>query len=212
MRSSGMLRRVALVLTYVTEEISTSIIKVTRIGELGATLAVTSNRCTLRRNTNCTVFLHSVHRLLLTANVVLSSPTLVTLIMEAPSSSETSVLTRATRCNIPKDIRRYSLPCLQRGDHSLLPVRCCSLCYLLSTTPNCLLSRSICGRAMPWLQNAFRTKALRGALPRPGRLFAGFSQRRPGFETGSSHMRNLWSTEQQWCKFPPSISVSLASH
>jgi hypothetical protein len=42
MVSSGMLRHVALVRTYVLEELSTTIIMVTRIGELG-TLAVTSN-------------------------------------------------------------------------------------------------------------------------------------------------------------------------
>jgi demethoxyubiquinone hydroxylase (CLK1/Coq7/Cat5 family) len=40
MESSGMLRRVALVRTDVSEELSASIIRVTRIGELGATLAV----------------------------------------------------------------------------------------------------------------------------------------------------------------------------
>jgi hypothetical protein len=50
MASSGILRRVALVRTDVSEEISASIIRVTRIGEL-RTLAVTSNRRTLRRNT-----------------------------------------------------------------------------------------------------------------------------------------------------------------
>jgi hypothetical protein len=42
-----MLRRVALVKTYVSEELSASIIRVTRIGELGITLAVTGNRRTL---------------------------------------------------------------------------------------------------------------------------------------------------------------------
>jgi hypothetical protein len=47
MQSSGMLRRVALVRTDVTKELSASFIKVTRIGELGTTLAVTSNRRTL---------------------------------------------------------------------------------------------------------------------------------------------------------------------
>jgi hypothetical protein len=46
MASSGMLRRVALLRTDDSEELSFYIIRVTRIGELG-TLAVTSNRRTL---------------------------------------------------------------------------------------------------------------------------------------------------------------------
>jgi protein subunit release factor B len=48
MASFGILRRVALVRTDVSEERSASFIRVTRIGELGTTLAVTSNRRTLR--------------------------------------------------------------------------------------------------------------------------------------------------------------------
>jgi hypothetical protein len=51
MVSSEMLRRVTLVKTDVSEELSASIIRVTRIGKLGTMLAVTSNRGTLRRNT-----------------------------------------------------------------------------------------------------------------------------------------------------------------
>jgi hypothetical protein len=51
MASSGMLRRIALVRTDVSEELSASIIGVTRIGELGTTLAVTSIRRTLRKYT-----------------------------------------------------------------------------------------------------------------------------------------------------------------
>jgi hypothetical protein len=51
MVSSGVLRRVALVRTDVSEELSASFIRVTRISELETTLAVISNRRTLRRNT-----------------------------------------------------------------------------------------------------------------------------------------------------------------
>jgi hypothetical protein len=90
MASSGMLRLVGLVRTDVSEERSASILRVTRICELGTTLAVTS-----------------VHRLLVTANVP-SSPILVTMMMETLGSSGTSVLTRATRRNIPEDAILHS--------------------------------------------------------------------------------------------------------
>jgi hypothetical protein len=48
MVSSGTLRRVALVRTDVSEELIASFIRVTKIGELATTLAVTSNRRRLR--------------------------------------------------------------------------------------------------------------------------------------------------------------------
>jgi hypothetical protein len=81
MASSGMLRPVALLRTDFSGELSASIIKVTKIGELGIRLAVTINRRT---------------PLLVTVNLVSSSPILVTLMMEAVNFSETSVLIRTT--------------------------------------------------------------------------------------------------------------------
>jgi hypothetical protein len=53
MLSSGVLRRVALVRIEVSEDVSASIIRVTRIGELGTTLASTSKRSTLLRCVGC---------------------------------------------------------------------------------------------------------------------------------------------------------------
>jgi hypothetical protein len=82
MVSSGLLRRVALVRTDVSEELGASFIRVTKIDKLGTTQAA--------------------------ACVVPSSPIFVTLMKEAPSTSETSVLTRATRRNNPEDTILHS--------------------------------------------------------------------------------------------------------
>jgi hypothetical protein len=53
MPSSGMLRRVDLVRTDISEELSASIIRETRIGEVGTTLAVTSNRGPVGSDARC---------------------------------------------------------------------------------------------------------------------------------------------------------------
>jgi hypothetical protein len=67
-----MLRRVALVRTVVSEELSASLFRVKRIAELGTALAVT------------------------------------TLMEEALSSSDTSIITRATQRNMPEDTILHS--------------------------------------------------------------------------------------------------------
>jgi hypothetical protein len=80
-----MLRRLALARNDVSEELSSSLIRVTRIGELETTLRI-------------------VRQLLVTGSVVPSSPILVPLMKEALSSSETSVLTK------PRDVTSQKTP------------------------------------------------------------------------------------------------------
>jgi hypothetical protein len=102
MVSCGMLRRVTLVRTDVSEEPGASFLRVTRIGELGTTQASTSNL----------VFLRSVRRLLVTASVVPSTTILVTLIKEAPQETHYFSATMQRDNTQP---RAYPCKCLTFG-------------------------------------------------------------------------------------------------
>jgi hypothetical protein len=133
-----MLLRVALVRTEVSEECIAFKTRGTKIGEIATTLAVTSNRSTLRISTiTCyhTVFLRSLRRMLVTANVVPSSSILSTWLWRGYVSPKRRFLTRTTRCNNPEDGILHcplSLPkhtfcnaiCVPRWTHCLLFLRC----------------------------------------------------------------------------------------
>jgi hypothetical protein len=119
MASSGMLGRVALVRTDISEELSATFIRATR-------------------------------------SVVPSSPILVTLMKEGPSSSETSVLKRATRRNIPEgDIlhsyRREYLKSYRgtgalemRVTHAAVSLSTIHISLLHDTLPGILLKKHVC--------------------------------------------------------------------
>jgi hypothetical protein len=124
--SSGTLRRVALVRTDVSEELSASFMR-----DLALSRAIYNPTllspffpliplCILNSEFHSSflshlVFLRSVRRLLVTASVFPSSPILVTLINKALSSSGTSILTRATRHNIPEDTILHVKLCLKES-------------------------------------------------------------------------------------------------
>jgi hypothetical protein len=101
MASSGILCHVALVRIDVSEELSTS--------------------------SSFLVFLYSMRRLLVTASVVPSSQIIVTLMKEAIISSEKTVLTRVTWCNIPEVTIFHSDRCENLKSYIIYKEFLCSL-------------------------------------------------------------------------------------
>jgi hypothetical protein len=97
------IKPVALVRTDVSEELRFSIIRVTRVGELGTTLAVTSYRRARYEEIRSALCISSQRASVAGYGYVLSSPILVTLMMEVLNSSKTSVLARVTRPSMPED-------------------------------------------------------------------------------------------------------------
>jgi hypothetical protein len=83
--------------------------------------------------------LRSGRRLLVTANVVTSSPFLVTLMMQELLFSESSVLTRATQHNIPEDGFIYVLYCVCSFVHCFAFACSAILCCLIVVLPLLLL-------------------------------------------------------------------------
>jgi hypothetical protein len=131
--------RVTLVRTGVSGRyIAATIINVKIISELGS-LAVT---ITL-------VFLRSMLQLLITVKVVPSSVILFTLMTETLRSSETTVLTRTTRCHIPEGgiVREISTPKSRVATRLRFGPTLYSMCGFLWCAPDtCWWYPDICNR------------------------------------------------------------------
>jgi hypothetical protein len=132
-----MWRHLAIVRIDVSEESTTSIVRVIRICELRTTLAVTSN---------------DVLRLLVTANVVPSSPIHITLMTNAIYSYETSLLTRTTRRNSPEDNNHLIQHVYKQDIHMSVPCRGYDSIKLNTLWNVFSVLASICGRHARWGQ------------------------------------------------------------
>jgi hypothetical protein len=103
MSPSGIWRHVAIIRTDVSEERITSIDDRDTVTEALFSICHEVHPIRLFPVSYSVLFLRNMLRLVVTAIVVPSSLILLALMMQARHSSETSVLTRATRHHVPQD-------------------------------------------------------------------------------------------------------------